>query len=92
MSSDIGDTIREALYDDALLERAMRESANDIPPDRPKGYGITAKELAEHKGCTTRAAREWLKANGYKQETMHAPLGPLGRVGAVTVFTKSKEI
>ena len=87
-TKDIGRDVREALYDDALLEQVLRESANEISAIRPKGYGITIKEFVDAKGCGPHAARKWLRANGYKEETMRMRLARSGRFCAVQVFTK----
>jgi len=87
-TKDIGRDVGEALYDDALLEQVLRESANDIPPIRPKGYGITMQEFATAKGCSHQTAGKWLKAHGYKAKVMRMPVEGSRSRGLVQVFTR----
>jgi hypothetical protein len=80
--------LTKALYDADLLDRAIQESAKDIPPLRPSGYGITARELADKQQCKTCTAREWLRGHGYKSEVMRC-VSLHGKLGNAEVFTKS---
>jgi hypothetical protein len=80
------DDLTKALYDTALLDRAVCESTKSIPPMRPAGYGILASELAAAKSCGESSARKWLKQNGWKSQTMRYP-SETGKMVHGQVFT-----